>query len=46
MTLVHSGIPDGEKGNAHQNGWNYFLDKVVDHFGSAQKHPTASSSNA
>jgi uncharacterized protein YndB with AHSA1/START domain len=26
MTLVHSGLPDDDKGRSHGNGWNYFLD--------------------
>jgi len=29
MTLVHSGLPDDEKGKSHQQGWPYFLDKLV-----------------
>jgi uncharacterized protein YndB with AHSA1/START domain len=27
MTLVHAGLPDNEAGRAHDEGWNYFLDK-------------------
>lgn len=26
MTLVHSGLPDHERGRGHEKGWNYFLD--------------------
>lgn len=34
MTLVHSGLPSPEEAKAHEQGWTYFLDKLVDHFGS------------
>lgn len=34
MTLVHSGLPDDDKGRSHNNGWNYFLDKLVKNFSS------------
>ena len=34
MTLLHSNIPDTEAGRSHKEGWNYFLDKLVDHIGS------------
>jgi len=37
MTLVHSDLPDDDKGRAHEKGWNYFLDKLVDHFGSGAR---------
>lgn len=33
MTLVHSDLPDTDGGRSHQKGWNYFLDKLVDHLG-------------
>lgn len=33
MTLLHAGLPDDEVAKAHEDGWNYFLDKLVDHFG-------------
>ena len=26
MTLVHSDLPDTERGRGHEKGWNYFLD--------------------
>jgi uncharacterized protein YndB with AHSA1/START domain len=29
MTLVHSDLPDDEVAKAHNAGWNYFLDKLV-----------------
>ncbi len=32
MTLVHSGLPDTDGGKSHNGGWNYFLDKLLDHF--------------
>ncbi|MDX2185402.1 MAG: SRPBCC domain-containing protein [Opitutaceae bacterium] len=25
MTLVHSGLPNNERGKGHERGWNYFL---------------------
>jgi len=25
MTLVHSGLPDNDKGRRHKEGWYYFL---------------------
>jgi len=25
MTLVHSGLPDDDRGRGHESGWNYFL---------------------
>jgi len=33
MTLVHSRLPDTAGGRSHEAGWNFFLDKLVDHFG-------------
>ena len=32
MTLIHSGIPDDELAKGHEAGWNYFMDKMLDHF--------------
>jgi len=32
MTLVHSGLPDTERGRSHERGWNYFLDLFPKHF--------------
>jgi uncharacterized protein YndB with AHSA1/START domain len=32
MTLVHSDLPDDDKAKLHEKGWNYFLDKLVEHF--------------
>ena len=34
MTLVHSDLPDHELAKGHEQGWPYFLDKLVIHFGS------------
>ena len=34
MTLIHSDLPDDERSMAHDAGWKYFLDKLVEHFGS------------
>ena len=32
MTLVHSGLPEGEMAKAHEEGWNSVLDKFVGAF--------------
>lgn len=37
MTLVHSGLPDGEEGRAHDKGWNYFLTGFAKRFGKRGK---------
>ena len=37
MTLVHSGLPDTDGGRSHNSGWNYFLDKLLDHFENGKK---------
>jgi uncharacterized protein YndB with AHSA1/START domain len=37
MTLVHAGLPDTDGGKSHNGGWNYFLDKLLDHFKSGTK---------
>ena len=29
MTLTHSDLPDDELAQGHNEGWNYFLDKLV-----------------
>jgi uncharacterized protein YndB with AHSA1/START domain len=33
MTLVHSGLPDTDRGRGHENGWNYFLGIFTEQFG-------------
>jgi hypothetical protein len=33
MTLVHSDLPDTDRGRAHEKGWNYFLDIFRERFG-------------
>jgi len=33
MTLVHSDLPKDDRAKAHEGGWNYFMDKLVDHYG-------------
>ncbi|HEY9757587.1 MAG TPA: SRPBCC domain-containing protein [Oculatellaceae cyanobacterium] len=33
MTLVHSGLPDAETAKAHEDGWNYYLDKLTNNMG-------------
>ena len=38
MTLVHAGLPDTDGGRSHNGGWNYFLDKLLDHFESGTKN--------
>ncbi len=35
MTLVHSDIPDTDRGKGHEKGWNYFLDIFRDRYGNA-----------
>lgn len=35
MTLVHSGLPDDEKGRGHEGGWNYFLGNFEKQFAPA-----------
>lgn len=37
MTLVHSGLPDTERGRGHENGWNYFLGIFTDQFKNASR---------
>jgi uncharacterized protein YndB with AHSA1/START domain len=37
MTLVHSGIPDNERGKKHEKGWNYFLDIFPEQFREAAR---------
>ena|SRR5579872_4706944 len=32
MTLVHSGIPDTDRGRGHEKGWSYFLDLFPQQF--------------
>jgi len=33
MTLLHAGLPADDVAKAHEDGWNYFLDKLTEHFG-------------
>lgn len=33
MTLVHSGLPDSDRGRGHEKGWNYFLGNFTEQFG-------------
>lgn len=35
MTLVHSDLPDTERGRGHEKGWNYFLDSFHRQFADA-----------
>ena len=37
MTLVHSDLPDTNGGRSHDEGWKYFLDKLVGHFASGTR---------
>jgi len=37
MTLVHSNLPDNAKGQAHDEGWNQFLDAFPKHFAKASR---------
>lgn len=32
MTLVHSGLPNNEKGKAHNGGWSFFMDEFKGQF--------------
>jgi uncharacterized protein YndB with AHSA1/START domain len=32
MILVHGGLPDDERGRAHEEGWNQFLDAFPEYF--------------
>ena len=32
MTLVHTGLTDTDKGRSHNDGWNFFLDKLREQF--------------
>jgi uncharacterized protein YndB with AHSA1/START domain len=33
MTLVHSGLPETERGRAHEKGWNFFLANFSERIG-------------
>jgi len=33
MALVHSGLPDDDRGRGHEKGWNYFLNIFPGQFG-------------
>jgi|SRR6516225_5310089 uncharacterized protein YndB with AHSA1/START domain len=33
MTLVHSDLPNTDKGRSHEKGWNYFLNILSEQFG-------------
>lgn len=37
MRLVHSGLPDSERGRAHEEGWTYFMDRFPAQFGQDAK---------
>ena len=32
MRLHHEGLPDDDKGRGHEDGWNFFLGRLVEHF--------------
>jgi uncharacterized protein YndB with AHSA1/START domain len=32
MTLVHSGLPDNDRGRSHEKGWNFFLAMFLETF--------------
>ena len=32
MRLVHAGLPNSDKGRAHQQGWTYFMDRFPARF--------------
>jgi uncharacterized protein YndB with AHSA1/START domain len=33
MTLLHSDLPDNDRGRSHEKGWNYFLEIFREQFG-------------
>lgn len=37
MTLVHSDLPDTDRGRGHEKGWNYFLDIFREQFGNGSR---------
>lgn len=37
MTLVHSDLPDTDRGRGHEKGWNYFLDIFREQFGDGSR---------
>ena len=37
MTLVHSGLPDTDRGRSHEKGWNYFLGIFLEQFQSGSR---------
>ena len=39
MTLVHSDLPDNDKGRGHQNGWDNFLGVFREQFGDGSRKP-------
>lgn len=39
MTLVHSGLPDNDRGKGHEKGWNYFLGIFCEQFGDGSRKP-------
>jgi uncharacterized protein YndB with AHSA1/START domain len=40
MTLVHSNLPDTDRGRSHDKGWNYFLDIFPRQFTDATRKNT------
>jgi uncharacterized protein YndB with AHSA1/START domain len=41
MTLVHSGLPDTDRGQAHEKGWNYYLGNFSDQYAGASRKQEA-----
>ena len=37
MTLVHSGLPDHEQAQGHNEGWSYFLEVFHEQFGNGSR---------
>lgn len=37
MRLVHSGLPESDRGRAHEKGWTYFMDRFPAHFAAPAK---------
>ena len=40
MTLVHSNLPDTDRGRSHDKGWNYFLDIFPQQFTDGSRRNT------
>ena len=41
MTLVHTGLPDNDRGRGHEGGWNFFVGGFAEKFGQGARAKTA-----